>query len=288
MPTVYLNGSYLPADRAHLSALDRGFVFGDGVYEVWRVVNGRLFEAERHRERLERGLRELRIGPPDGADADALRAIAERLLRENGLLEGHATFYLQVTRGAAPRTHQFPPAGTRPTVFAYTGALKPLEQERRTGARAITRPDVRWLRCDIKTVQLLPNVLAKQAALEAGAFEAIFVRDGVATEGTHSNLFVVLDGELRTHPTNNLILLGVTRDVVLELARELGIVVREEPVRAEELRRAEELFFTGTTTDVLPVVRVDDFTIGSGRPGPIAQALYEALVARMEAVGAGV
>jgi D-alanine transaminase len=285
---VYLNGSYLPADRAQLSALDRGFVFGDGVYEVWRVVNGKLFEAERHRERLERGLRELRIGPPDGADADGLRTIAERLLRENGLLDGHATFYVQVTRGVAPRTHQFPPAGTRPTIFAYTAALKSLEQDRRIGARAITRPDVRWLRCDIKTVQLLPNVLAKQAAVEAGAFEAIFVRDGYAMEGTHSNLFAVLDGKVRTHPANNLILPGVTRDVVLELARDLGIPSREEPVTEAELRKVEELFFTGTTTDVLPVVRVDDFTVGNGRPGPIAAALYKALVARMEGVAAGV
>jgi D-alanine transaminase len=234
---VYLNGSYLPADRAQLSALDRGFVFGDGVYEVWRVVNGKLFEAERHRERLERGLRELRIGPPDGADADGLRTIAERLLRENGLLDGHATFYVQVTRGVAPRTHQFPPAGTRPTIFAYTAALKSLEQDRRIGARAITRPDVRWLRCDIKTIQLLPNVLAKQAAVEAGAFEAIFVRDGYAMEGTHSNLFAVLDGKVRTHPANNLILPGVTRDVVLELARDLGIPSREEPVTEAELRK---------------------------------------------------
>ena len=285
---VYLNGSYLPADRAQLSPLDRGFVFGDGVYEVWRVVNGRLFEAERHRERLERGLRDLRLGPPDGADADGLRTIAERLLRENGLLDGHATFYVQVTRGAAPRTHQFPGAGTRPTVFAYTGALKSLEQERRTGARAITHPDVRWLRCDIKTVQLLPNVLAKQAAVEAGAFEAVFIRDGIATEGTHSNLFAVVNGELRTHPATNLILPGVTREVVLDLARDLGIPVRQQPVIAADLRRVEELFFTGTTTDVLPIVRVDDFAIGTGKPGPIAGALYEALFARMEAVGAGV
>jgi D-alanine transaminase len=285
---VYLNGSYLPSDRAHLSALDRGFVFGDGVYEVWRVVNGRLFEAERHRERLERGLRELRIGPPDGADADGLRTIAERLLRENDLLDGHATFYVEVTRGAAPRTHHFPPPGTPATVFAYTAALKSLEQDRRTGVRAIARPDVRWLRCDIKTIQLLPNVLAKQAAVEAGAFEAIFVRDGHATEGTHSNLFAVRNGELRTHPSNNLILPGVTRDVVLELARELGIPCREKPVTEAELRKVEELFFTGTTTDVLPVVRVDDFSIGNGHPGPIAAALYEALVQRMEAVGAGV
>jgi D-alanine transaminase len=285
---VYLNGSYLPSERAHLSALDRGFVFGDGVYEVWRAVNGKLFEAERHRERLERGLRELRIGPPDGADADGLRTIAERLLRENGLLDGHATFYVEVTRGAALRTHQFPPAGTRPTIFAYTAALKALDQDRRTGVRAITRPDVRWLRCDIKTIQLLPNVLAKQAAVETGAFEAIFVRDGYVTEGTHSNLFAVLNGELRTHPTNNLILPGVTRDVVLELARELGIPSREEPVTDAELRQVGELFLTGTATDVLPVVRVDDFTIGNGRPGPIAGALQEALVQRMEAVRAGV
>jgi D-alanine transaminase len=285
---VYLNGTYTPSEHAQLSALDRGFVFGDGVYEVWRVVNGRLFEAERHRERLERGLRDLRIGPPDGADADGLRTIAERLLRENDLLDGHATFYVQVTRGVAPRTHQFPPAGTRPTIFAYTAGLKSLEQDRRTGARAISQPDTRWLRCNIKTVQLLPNVLAKQAAVEAGAFEAIFVRDGIAMEGTHSNLFAVLNGELRTHPANHLILPGVTRDVVLELARELDIPYREQAVTEAELRWVEELFFTGTTTDVLPVVKVDDFTIGDGRPGPIAAALYEALVARMEAVGAAV
>lgn len=285
---VYLNGSYLPADRAQLSALDRGFVFGDGVYEVWRVVNGRLFEAERHRERLERGLRELRIGPPDGADADGLRTIAERLLRENGLTDGHATFYVEVTRGVAPRTHHFPPAGTRPTIFAYAAKLKPIDQDRRNGVRAITQRDVRWLRCDIKTVQLLPNVLAKQAALEAGAFEAIFIRDGVATEGTHSNLFAVLDGELRTHPADNLILPGITREVVLELAREQGMPVREEPVTEAELRRCEELFFSGTTTDVMPVVRVDDFVVGDGRPGRIAAALYKGLVARMEEIGAGV
>jgi D-alanine transaminase len=285
---VYLSGSYLPSERAYLSALDRGFVFGDGVYEVWRAVNGRLFEAERHRERLERGLRELRIGPPDGADADGLRTIAERLLRENALLEGHATFYVEVTRGAALRTHQFPPTGTRPTIFAYAAPLKSVDQDRRSGVRAITRPDIRWLRCDIKTVQLLPNVLAKQAAVEAGAFEAIFIRDGYVTEGTHSNLFAVLNGELRTHPTNNLILPGITRDVVLELAREQGIRVREEPVTEAELRRVDELFLTGTATDVVPIVRVDDFQIASGRPGPIAGALYEGLAARMEAVGAGV
>jgi D-alanine transaminase len=285
---VYLDGSYVPSEEARLSVLDRGFVFGDGVYEVWRAVNGRLFEAERHQERLERGLRELRIGRPDGADAEGLRTVADRLLRENGLLDGHATFYVQVTRGAASRTHQFPPAGTRPTVFAYTAPLKSLDEERRTGARAITQPDVRWLRCNIKTIQLLPNVLAKQAAVEAGAFEAIFVRDGIAMEGTHSNLFAVLNGELRTHPANHLILPGVTRDVVLELARELEIPCREQPVTEAELRWVEEVFFTGTTTDVLPVVKVDDFVIGDGKPGPIAGALYEALVARMEAVRAGV
>ena len=137
-------------------------------------------------------------------------------------------------------------------------------------------------------VQLLPNVLAKQEAVEAGAFEAIFIRDGVATEGTHSNLFAVLDGELRTHPTSNLILPGITRDVVIELAREQRIPVREEAVHEADLRRCQELFFSGTTTDVLPVVRVDDFVIGNGRPGPIAGALYRGLVGRMEEVGAGV
>ena len=277
---VYLNGQYSPVREATISALDRGFVFGDGVYEVWRVVRGQMFEAERHHARLERGLSELRIARPKEASLDGITAIGERLLRENGLSSGEATLYVEITRGAAARTHYFPTPTTAPTILVMASAFTASEA-RFTGTRVITQPDVRWLRCDLKTIQLLPNVLARQAATEAGASEAIFVRDGVITEGTHTTVFVVIDGVLRTHPANHLVLPGVTRDVVLGLARDAGLAVREAAIRVEELPSATEVFLSGTTTDVTPVLRIDDRVIGSGAPGPIARALLERLLDRM-------
>ena len=281
---VYLNGGFVPRADARVSVEDRGFLFGDGVYEVTRVVGGRLFEAERHFARLERGLRALAIEP--GLGAGELREISERLLRENGLLAGEATVYLQITRGAALRTHHFPPAGTRATVFLSAAPLAPPAALRARGAAAVTVPDVRWARCDLKTVNLLPNVLAKQRAIAAGADEGIFVRDGAITEGAQTSVFGVLDGEVRTYPASNYILPGVTREVVIELAAELGIALREAPLFLDDVPRLEELFFTSTTTDVLPVVRLDGRPVGNGRPGPIGRALYEALVARVTGTAA--
>ena len=277
---VYLNGRYLPAGEATVSALDRGFIFGDGVYEVWRVVRGHLFEAARHHARLERGLRELRIGRPADGSLERITAITERLLGENGLAEAEATLYVEITRGTAPRTHYFPPASTTPTYLVIASAFTP-SASRFTGTPVITQPDVRWLRCDLKTVQLLPNVLARQAATEAGASEAIFVRDGVITEGTHTTVFGFLDGVLRTHPASHLVLPGVTRDVVVELAREIGVEAREEALSVDELGAVTELFLTGTTTDVTPVVSVDGRQIADGAPGPIARTLLERLLDRM-------
>ena len=277
---VYLNGQYSPAREATISALDRGFVFGDGVYEVWRVVRGQMFEAERHQARLERGLRELRIVRPAEASLDGIMAIGERLLSENGLGGGEATLYVEITRGAAPRTHYFPAPNTAPTMLVMASAFTP-PAARFTGTRVITQPDVRWLRCDLKTIQLLPNVLARQLATEAGASEAIFVRDGVITEGTHTTVFGVIDGVLRTHPANHLVLPGVTREVALALAGDADLAVREEAIRIDELPNATELFLSGTTTDVTPVLRVDDRVIGDGAPGPIARALLERLLDRM-------
>jgi D-alanine transaminase len=277
---VYLNGHYSPVREATLSALDRGFVFGDGVYEVWRVVRGQMFEAERHQARLERGLSELRIAQPENASLDGIMGIGERLLRENGLATGEATLYVEITRGAAPRTHYFPAPGTAPTLLVMASAFTPSEA-RFTGTRVITQPDVRWLRCDLKTIQLLPNVLARQVATEAGASEAIFVRDGAITEGTHTTVFAVIGGVLRTHPTTHLVLPGVTRELVVELAHGAGLSVREAPIRLDELPDATELFLTGTTTDVTPVLRVDDQVIGDGAPGPIARTLLERLLERM-------
>ena len=278
---VYLNGEYLPREQARISVDDRGFLFGDGVYEVIRVSNGILFEAAPHLRRLERGLKGLGIEGSDGMDADTVLKIAEHLLRENDLQEGEATVYLQITRGAAPRTHQFPADGTQPTVYASTAKFSPPPKLREQGAAAITSPDIRWTRCDLKTVNLLPNVLAKQAAFNAGVTEAIFIRDGMVTEGASTNTFGVLDGEMRTYPRCNYILPGITREVIFQLADQHRISFSETPILVEELHHVDELFITGTTTDVLPIVRLDGRMIGKGVPGPITRTLQEALAVRI-------
>jgi D-alanine transaminase len=278
----YLNGRFLPRSEAAIPIEDRGFIFGDGIYEVWRVVNGRLFESERHLARLAHGLRELRIPPPDIADADTLGEIANRILSENALLDGEATLYVEITRGVAPRTHAFPAANTVPTVFVMANRFMPPNDLRAKGASAITMADIRWLRCDIKTIQLLPNVFAKQAAAERGAVDAFMIRDGLVTEGSHANVMGVFGGVIRTHPLNHLILPGITRAVVLEIAASLGIPAREEAFSADEIFKADELFLAGTTADVMPIVRVDDQAIGDGKPGPITRRLYDAFRAYMD------
>jgi D-alanine transaminase len=286
MTTVYLNGEYLPHDRALISPDDRGFIFGDGIYEVVRVIEGRIFEWDAHAERMTRGLAALRIA--FGArDVAGLRGVSERLVRDNGLADGEATVYLQVSRGAAPRTHHFPAAGTGPTVYAFAAKFVVPREQREMGVKAITHPDVRWARCDLKTVNLLGAVLARQAASEAGAYEAILLRDGVVTEGAATNAFAVVGGTLRTYPLSNYILPGITRKVLFEIAAELGIAIVEEPVTHLELPKAEELFLCGTTTDVNPVVLLDGRPVGNGKPGPVTRRLQDALAARMyAAVGA--
>lgn len=275
---AYLNGRFLPRSAAQVSVEDRGFIFGDGVYEVWRVVNGRLFETEGHVERLASGLRELRIAAPEIVSVAGITELGERLLAESNLTSAgsEATLYVQVTRGAAPRSHQFPPATTQPTVYATVNAFNPPEKLRVAGAACITIPDIRWSRCDIKTIQLLPNVLAKQEAVESGALDALMIRDGVVTEGSHANVMAVIDGVIRTHPADNKILPGITRAVVLQLAREAGLAASETAFTEAELAGVDELFLVGTTTDVMPLVRVNGRQIGAGTPGPIAQRLVRA------------
>jgi D-alanine transaminase len=279
MSIVYLNGQFLPRSEAKLSVDDRGFFFGDGVYEVTRVVRGRLFEWDRHARRLTRGLRELRIDA--GLDLDTIRSLQERLIRENDLLEGQGTIYLQITRGAAPRTHHFPPKGTPATVFLSAAPFVPASDVRARGVAVTTYPDYRWSRCDLKTVNLLPAVMAKQFASDHDAFESIFVREAVITEGSHTNVFGVIGGEVRTYPNSNYILPGVTRDIVLELAHELGMPVSETPIYRHEIPLLEECFLTGTTSDVMPVVSIDGQAVATGRPGAITMRLYEALAARL-------
>lgn len=278
---VYLNGTLIEKSKAHLSLDDRGFLFGEGAYEVTRAIHGSLFEPERHIVRLDRTLRGLGIDP-DALELEELFAVSERLVRDNGLAEGEATVYLQVTRGVSfPRSHVFPPAGTPPTVYIVATPFTPFHDLRARGVGIVTVPDERWMRCDLKTTSLIPNAMAKQRAVTSGAFDGVFVRDGIVTEGSHNNVFAVIGGELRTHPLGTRILQGVTRDVVLELAAEAGHRIRENAVRRDELETADEVFLTGTTADVLPVVQVDGRPIASGQPGAVTQSLYEALAGRM-------
>jgi len=278
---VYINGEYLPEEEACVSTTDRGFIFGDGIYEVVRAVDGTFFAWDAHLRRMIEGLEGIRINIDD-FDEGEIRTISERLLGRNHLTEGHANVYIQVTRGCAPRTHSFPvPSGQVTTFLAATPFLTPTEL-RRDGAAAILHPDVRWTRCDLKTLNLLPNILAKQKAVDAGAFEAILVRQGVITEGASTNVFAVCDGVLRTYPASNYILVGVTRAVVCDLARDAGIPVEEKPILWEEVFDVDELFLTGTTTDVQPIVELDGRRIAAGRPGPVTRRLQEMLREAME------
>jgi D-alanine transaminase len=280
MTIVYVNGSYVERERAAIPIEDRGLVFGDGIYEGVRAIGGRLFEWPAHAERLTAGLAGLRIalGPERVAE---LEGVCLRLLRDNDLAHGEAFLYLVVTRGVAPRTHHFPPPGTPPTVLVTATRLVPRRDLRQDGAAAITFEDMRWARCDWKTLNILGSVLARQAAAEAGAYEAILLRDGVVTEGAATTVFAVVDGVLRTHPLGRRILPGVTRAVVIDCAREQQIALREEAVTEAELRRAEEILLCGTTTDVIPVIVLDGAPVAQRRPGPITARLRAALDTRL-------
>ncbi|MFM9329496.1 D-amino-acid transaminase [Paenibacillus mesotrionivorans] len=248
---------------------DRGYYFGDGIYEVFRIYNGRLFQEDAHLVRLARSAAELRIPLPYGLPE--ITGLMYKLLEEDPVEEG--ILYLQITRGAAPRGHAFPPEGTQPVLTAYCKPL-PRNRDKITGGiRIVSVPDIRWLRCDIKTLNLLGNVLAKQEAVERGADEAVLHRSGTVTECSSSNIMMVKDGTLWTHPADNLILPGITRQVVLEQARTVGIPVQEAVFSLEELYSADEVLITGTTTEVTPVILIDETPIAGGQPGPITRQL---------------
>jgi len=278
--TVYLNGKYVPKAQAMIPVEDRGFIFGDGIYEVVRMIHGKVFAWDAHAARLANGLDGLRIDRV-GTESATLKAVCEKLVSDNGLADGEATVYLQVSRGAAPRTHHFPPAGTATTIYAAASAFKPNFAMRDNGAKGITLADIRWARCDLKTVNLLGPVMARQAAQEAGAYEALLHRDGMITEGAATNAFFVVDGVLRTYPLSNYILPGITRIEIMKLVKELGIACEERAVSLVELLRATEVFVCGTTTDVQPLVEIDGRVVGSGRPGPITVKLKEAFAKRL-------
>src|SRR4051812_37482243 len=237
---VYLNGQFLPLEDAKISVLDRGFIFGDAVYEVWRLVGGKLFESDRHLARLASGLRDLAISPPAESERANLDEISDRLVKENGF-KGEGSLFLEMSRGVAPRAHQYPNPAVAPTVFIMANAFVPPEELRAKGGSLMLIEDVRWKRCNVKTTQLLPNVMARQQAFENDTMDAAFVRDGKVTEATAANVMAVIDGVVYTHPIDGAILPGVTRDVVLELARANRITVREEALAVDRFRRAGEI-----------------------------------------------
>jgi D-alanine transaminase len=282
---VYLNGDFIPREEASISPDDRGFLFADGVYEVVFSYEGYLFREASHWARLKRSLGALRI---TGLDDVKFGEICRELIRRNNLEGTNASIYLQVTRGAAPRNHPFPPADTKPTIYAFVRPQALPTEVQMRGCTAITLRDERWLRCDIKAISLLPNILAKQAAVEAGAYESILVRDGNITEGSSTGFAAVFDNQLFTAPLNHLILPSITREVVLELCGKLGIRITQDPVPEAGVFGAYEAMIFSTNIEVVPVVEINGHAIGSGQRGPITQRLQEAfrlLVSQDRALG---
>lgn len=270
---AYVNGAYLPVADAQVSVLDRGFQFADSIYEVWAIRAGRMFDAKPHMARLRRSLSELRI---DFTMSDAaLYAVLRETQRRNRVTDG--IVYVQISRGAAPRDHVFPAATVRPTIIVTAKNLDraAIAKRAKQGINVISLPETRWARCDIKSVNLLPNVLARQQAKEKGAFEAWFVgEDGFVTEGTSSNAFIVdSQGRIRTSMLSNHILHGVTRAALIHIARERQMKVVEEPFTVEEAKAAREAFMSAASNPAVPVVAIDNVPVADGRPGPVAQAL---------------
>lgn len=272
--TVYLNGDYLPETEARVSIFDRGFVMGDGVYEVTSVLDGKLLDFAGHMARLDRSLAELGMGNPL-ADKEWLAA-HRKLLELNDLAEG--MIYLQVTRGnPGDRDFAYPPEGTPQTVVMFTQAKPGLADnpQARTGIRVISIPDLRWHRRDIKTVQLLYPSMAKMEAKRQGVEDAWFTEDGFVTEGTSNNTYIVKDGRIVTRPLSNDILHGITRAALLRYAAEAQMQIEERPFTIAEAQAAEEAFFTSASAFVMPVVEIDGATLGGGKPGPVATRLRE-------------
>jgi D-alanine transaminase len=270
---AYVNGRYLPMRAAKVHVEDRGYQFGDGVYEVCEVRGGRLIDERRHLDRLKRSLAELRIRLP--MSPAALGIVLREVIAKNRI--GYGIVYLQVTRGVARRDHAFPAPELRPSVVVTARALNSARNEAlaAAGIAVVSVPDNRWGRVDIKTIGLLPNVLARQAAIERGARDAWFVdKDGTVTEGASSNAWIVTQaGTIVTRPADDAILRGITRTVVLEAIKALGLALEERAFTLEEAYAAREAFVTAASQIVLPVVRIDGHPIGDGKPGPVATAL---------------
>lgn len=270
--SVYLNGQFVAAEQATVSVFDRGFIFGDAVYEVIPVYGRKPFRLAQHLKRLDTNLQAVAIQNP--VSDEQWQDILQRII--TGVESEEQSLYIQITRGVAPRDHAFPPDQIEPTVLAFGQPLKPVAQELLdNGTEAITTDDIRWQRCDIKSTALLANVLLRQAAVEQNAAEAILMRDGFITEGAASNVIIVDEGgTIATPPKSHLILPGVTRDLVLQLAQQHNLPMAERPLQASEINSAREIWLSSSTKEILPVTRVDGKAIGDGKPGPVFQAMY--------------
>jgi D-alanine transaminase len=268
---VYLNGKLLPISEARISVLDRGFIFADGVYEVIPVYAGRLFRLQEHLQRLENSLAGIKLDNP--LTKKQWIETLETLVTANQTDEqSDQSVYLQVTRGPAKRDHNFP-ENIKPTVFMMSEPLQAKPPS--SGVKAITQADIRWQRCDIKSIALLANVLQRREAIERGTAEAILIRDGYIMEGAASNVFIVVDGVAITPPKSQFILPGITRDLVLEAMQAAQLPCREADIPESQLRTAEEIWFTSSTREIVPVITLDDKPVGKGKPGPVWSQVFQ-------------
>lgn len=268
---VYLNGQFLPIEEARVPVLDRGFIFGDGVYELIPVYSRHPFRLNEHLHRLQASLDGIRLANPHPVATWA--ELVRELIAKNP--DEDQSLYLQITRGVAPRDHAFPKNAV-PTVFMMSNPLTtPTANLRASGVDAISAHDHRWLRCDLKAISLLPNVLLRQLAVDAGAAETVLFRDEYLIEGAASNIFVVKDGVILAPPKSHLMLPGITYDVVLELAASYDLPCQVREIAEAEVRAADELWMTSSTKEVLPITRLDGRPVGSGRPGPVFQRMYD-------------
>ena len=269
---VYLNGRFISKDESFISTDDRGFYFADGVYEVIKYYKGIPFCFEDHMIRLRNSLSSVRID----FDISMLGSLCDQLIEDNLLKDEYAGVYIQITRGVAPRIHRFPGKEVIPTLFIRAFAMPSYLDDLQNGIRVITREDIRWLRCDIKSIALLPNTMLFQQAVEQNAGECFLVRNGNYTEATHSNIMAVMGETVFTHPDSNLILPGITKKVLIRLCAELGIPLIERPIDSKETTLFDECFITGTGSEVMPVVEIDGKPVGNGKPGPVTIRLQDA------------
>jgi D-alanine transaminase len=281
-PTVYVNGAFVSLSDATVSVLDRGFIFGDGIYEVVPIYHGQPFRMKEHLDRLDRSLAKIEISPP--MDRQAWLDLVTRLV-STGETQDCAMVYIQVTRGVAKRDHAFPNPAVKPTVFAMLAPMAPPSKTvREQGLRAISLEDERWLHCDIKSVSLLGNVLAKQAAVKAGVDEVIQFRGDYLTEGASCNIWVVKDHAVYAPPKDNLVLEGIRYGLLEELCQEQGIAFHLAPIHRTQVANADELMLSSATREILPIVALDQVAVGNGQPGPVYHRLRRAYDERIAAL----